>query len=80
MKANLKRSKKYKINLRDILKGLFIAVLTPVLFTIQQSLDAGEINLNWKGIAIAAVSGGVAYLIKNFFEDNKTDKTADTDS
>ena len=56
-----------KLNLNDILKGLLMAILTPVVVIIQQSLDAGLFVFDWKSIGLAALSGGVAYLVKNFF-------------
>jgi len=56
-----------KLNLNDIFKGLLMAVLTPVVVVIQQSLEAGVFVFDWKSIGLAALSGGVAYLVKNFF-------------
>ena len=56
-----------KLNLNDIFKGLLMAVLTPVVVIIQQSLDAGLFVFEWKSIGLAALSGGDAYLVKNFF-------------
>ena len=56
-----------KLNLNDLLKGLLMAVLTPVVVIIQQSLEAGLFVFDWKSIGLAALSGGVAYLVKNFF-------------
>lgn len=56
-----------KLNLNDILKGLLMAVLTPVIVVVQQSLEAGIFVFDWKSIGVAALSGGVAYLVKNFF-------------
>lgn len=53
--------------MRDLLRGLLMAVLTPVLVIVQQSIEGGELVFNWKAIGIAAVAGGVAYLIKNLF-------------
>ena len=66
MEKEIVTSKQFTIDWRDIAKGLLMAVITPVLFIIQQSLVAGELTFNWKAIGIAAVSGGVAYIIKNF--------------
>lgn len=63
-------SPKYKLNLRDVLRGLLIAGLTPVLFLIQQSVEAGHLEFEPKKMAMAAIAGGVAYLIKNFFQNN----------
>lgn len=52
---------------RDVLRGLLIAVLTPIFYVIQTSLDSGVLTFEWKGIAIAGISGGLAYLLKNVF-------------
>ena len=56
-----------KLNLNDLLKGLLMAVLTPVVVIIQQSLDAGLFVFDWTSIGLAALIGRVAYLVKNFF-------------
>lgn len=61
-------SKKYKLNKFDVLKGLLLAGASAVLFTVQDSLDAGVLVFEWKKIGMAAIGGMVAYLIKNFFE------------
>lgn len=55
------------LNWKDLAKGFLMAVLTPVFVIVQQSLELGELTLNWKSIALSAVAGGVAYLVKNFF-------------
>ncbi|CAB4183667.1 hypothetical protein UFOVP1106_41 [uncultured Caudovirales phage] len=60
-------SKIYSLDKNDLLKGLLMAVVTPCLVIIQSSLDSGTLNLDWKNIGMAAVGGGVAYLLKNFF-------------
>lgn len=65
-------SKQFSLQLRDFTRGLVIAILTPALFVIQQSLDKGEWVFNWKSIAIASASGGLAYLFRNFIEPTKT--------
>jgi uncharacterized membrane protein len=64
-------SKQGSLKWRDIFRGLIMAVLTPVLVIVQQSLDKGEITFNWKFIAISAIAGGVGYLIKNILEPAK---------
>lgn len=57
------------LNLRDLAKGLIVAMLTPVFPIITASLNAGSLVFNWHDIAVAAVGGFVAYLVKNFFTD-----------
>ena len=61
---------RYTLKIRDFLKAALLAIITPVLYVVQDSLAKGELTLHWKEIAIAAVSGFVAYLIKNFFTDD----------
>lgn len=56
-----------RLNLADLAKGLLMAVLTPVVTIVQQSLSAGTLTFNWQAIGLSAVAGGVAYLIKNLF-------------
>jgi hypothetical protein len=63
----MKDSKFLSLGLKDALKGLVIAILTPVFVVIQQSLEAGSLVFEWKTILLAALAGGVAYLTKNFF-------------
>lgn len=60
-------SKLFTLNTKDFLKGLVMAILVPAVLIIQQSLESGTLVLNWKTILIASLSGGLAYLIKNFF-------------
>jgi hypothetical protein len=64
-------SKKGEISFRDIARGLIIAAGTSALLVVQQSIDSGELVFNWKAISMAAISGGVAYLIKNLLEPSK---------
>lgn len=63
----IKPSKKFRINWHDVLKGLFISVITAVLMFLQESLSVKEFVFNWEDIGMAAVGGAIAYLIKNFF-------------
>lgn len=65
-------SKQGTLNWKDILKGLLVAVITPVFTVITTSLDAGILTFNWKAIWITAVSAGVAYLMKNLFTPSQT--------
>ena len=62
--------KRFKLNTRDFLRGLLVAVLTPVFVIVQQSIQLGSLSFNWKAIGMAAVGGFLAYLTKNFFTDS----------
>lgn len=65
-------SKQFSLNIKDVLKGIVVAILTPVIVVIQSSLDAGSLSFNWQQIGMAAVAGFVAYLAKNFFTPAQT--------
>lgn len=64
-------SSRWSINLRDLLQGLIMAVLTPVLVIVQQTLDAGHLVFNWKAIGMAAVAGGLAYIARKLPQSGK---------
>ena len=63
----MKNSNFLSLNWLDIGKGLLMAILTPVVVIVQQSIEAGAFTFDWKSIGLAAVGGGFAYLVKNFF-------------
>jgi hypothetical protein len=63
----MKQSPLFSLNWNDAIKGLIMAVGTPALFIIQQAIANGQFVFNWKQIGMAALAGGVAYLVKNFF-------------
>jgi len=64
-------SKKFRVNLRDFLQALLISVLTPVFVILQNSLDQGQLTFNYKQMAMAALAGGISYLVKKFFSAEK---------
>lgn len=61
------------LNIKDLLRGLLMAVLTPALVIVQQSVESGTLVFNWKSIGVAAFAGGVAYLLKNLFTPKPTE-------
>lgn len=67
----MKTSKFLKLDFSDFLKGLLMAVLTPAVVIIQQSLDLGVLTFEWKSIVTASIGGGLAYLLKNFLTPQK---------
>lgn len=64
-------SKKGSLVLIDYFKGLLIAAGTSALLVVQQSVDAGHLIFNWKSVSMAAIAGGVSYLLKNLLEPSK---------
>lgn len=71
MPETIVTSKQFTLNLRDVLKGLIMAVLVPVATIITQSIDQGSLTFNWKAIGLAAIGGFVAYLVKNFLSPSQ---------
>ncbi len=72
------KSKFGKLNIIDWVKGLLVAMGTGVLFIAQQVVDHwAKTNiwdfavLNPKNIAMAAIGGGLIYLVKNLGENSK---------
>lgn len=59
-------SKQYTLNIRDVLRGLLVAVLTPVVTVILTSIDAGQFVLDWQSIGGVALSAFLGYIFKNF--------------
>jgi hypothetical protein len=63
----MKTSDLFSLDLKDIGKGLIVAVGSAVITTIQTSLQAGSLNFNWQLLGTVALGAGLAYLSKNFF-------------
>jgi len=63
----MKTSNLYSIDLKDLAKGLIVAVGSAIITTIQTSLQAGSLSFNWKLIGTVALGAGIAYISKNFF-------------
>src|ERR1700690_3202059 len=58
------------LNLTDFLKGLIVAVLTPIFPIVEESIANNSLTFNWHVIGVAAVGGFVAYISKNFFTNS----------
>lgn len=56
----------FNLDRKDLLKGLLIAILSPVFTILIQSLDAGSLVFDWKYIASTALAAALTYILKNF--------------
>lgn len=74
----MKDSKLFHLGLKDILKGILIAILTPVVVFVQMSIDKGSLHFDYKAMGMAAVGGLVAYLVKNFLTPAKDQDSSNT--
>jgi hypothetical protein len=55
------------LNWADLGKGILMAILTPIITIIYQTIQSGSLTFDFHSICIAAVSGFIAYITKNFF-------------
>ena len=58
-------TKLWTIKMSDWERAFVIAIITAPLTIILQSVNAGSLVINWKTILAAALSGGIAYILKN---------------
>lgn len=65
-------SKQFDINYHDVIRGLIIAVLSPVFTVAIESLNQGDLTFNWHAMAVTGLSAGLGYILKNWLEPTKT--------
>jgi membrane protein implicated in regulation of membrane protease activity len=53
-----------QIKWKEILEGGIYAAVVPAIEIALSSLDAGELTFNTKAIAVAAISGFLAFMLK----------------
>lgn len=61
-------SKMFSLNWHDASRGLIMAVISSSLAFIETNIEAGTFTFHWRSILLTGVSGGIAYLIKNYFQ------------
>ena len=64
-------SNRWTLNTRDLIQGLIMAIITPVIVVIQQSLDLGILTFDIKAIGMAAVAGALAYMVRKLPQSGK---------
>ena len=76
-------SKRFTLNGNDLIKGLIMTVGGAIVTAAIDSLNAGNLDFDWKKIIVGGLTAGLTYLAKNFFDKPKvvitdvTDKTID---
>lgn len=65
----MKASKLFTLNVCDFLKGLIIAILSPIIVFAQGYFANGTLDIELSALFAVGLSGFLAYLIKNFFSD-----------
>jgi len=68
----MQTSSLFSLDLKDLGKGLLVAVGGAVISAAQSTLQTGAPTFNWKNIGGVALAAGLSYLAKNFFTPAKT--------
>ena len=68
------------LNWLDALKGFILSVLTALVTSVYQLIEAGTIQFTWvfwQPVVYSALAAGLAYIVKNFLtsSDDKFLKT-----
>ena len=69
---NAKVDKQFSLAWRDAVKAFIVAVLSPVVPIVMQSIDAGSLVFDWKAIGTTAIGAAIAYLAKNYLTPTQT--------
>ena len=70
----MKRSKKFRINYRDIAKGIILAIITAVVTFLYTSLENDTFEFTsayFMGILKVALMAFLGYIVKNYFENER---------
>lgn len=59
------------LNVQDLTKGLIVTMLTSVLTIAYNTVSAGSLTFDWKAIGLAALTSGLAYLMKNLLTNSE---------
>ena len=60
----------FKLDFKDLGKGLITAVLASVLLFVYNGITSGA-PIDWNQVLQLAVSSGLGYLMKNLLTDNE---------
>ena len=68
------KSKLFSVNLEDFGKGLLLAVLTALIFGLNELFQSGPFLFDWatfQPIVMAAVAAGLSYILKQFMTNSQ---------
>lgn len=68
----MQTSSLFSLDLKDLGKGLLVAVGGAVIAAVQSSLQAGAVTFDLKRVGGVALAAGLSYLAKNFFTPAQT--------
>ena len=68
------------LNWWDAIKGLLVAVIGAILTVVLQTLQNGGLLWTWafwQPILFTGLTAGIAYILKNFFQNSEGKPTAE---
>ena len=71
----MEKSKLWKLDLRDFLKGLVVAVIAAVITSVYTVIETGQtiFDVDWRVTLSVAITAGISYVLKNL-STNSEDK------
>ena len=63
----------FKLDIHDLIKGLYMAVIGAVIGLIYPIIQSGSFHFDWAAIWHAALTAAGGYLLKNLFTNNQGD-------
>jgi len=60
-----------KLNIEDFFKGMIVAVLSALVTFLYNTMESGEVVLNWKMIGTTSLTAALAYIIKNYLSNDE---------
>lgn len=61
----------FNLNWKDFGKGLLVSVISAVLTVVAATINAGSLTFDWKTIGQIAATTGIAYIVKNLFQNSQ---------
>lgn len=67
------KSKKYRLSVKDAVKGVIVAGITTILTGLLSALSSGALPdySTLKGLGLAGLAAGLGYIVKNFFTNSE---------
>jgi hypothetical protein len=56
----------FKLSIPDGVKAVIVAAISAPVGIMLDTLNTGTLTFDWKKITVAALTGGLSYLAKNF--------------
>lgn len=65
------KSKFFKLNAQDFIRGLVVSVLSSVVTIMYQTVQEGSLVFDWKAIGTVALMSSLGYIMKNLMTNSE---------